>query len=228
MIKELTDGASGAQEQGTELAGTGIAGNSYDAELRDWTFREYKQSVVALGRVFGDRKGRWPDGYAIATSAVVGGAREEGSVITTLNTRYLLSGPPGDLGALLKLSEQQDANAVRRGSVEQDERLFDLLQAAWGMDDATFEKVAGLPPRWLWQWRNHYRAPSGAELAGIRRLMRFHNAIRLVTYGEPNYPAWWRRRWNEGSLIGSQSPLEAVLLDPAMMDRLEQYLRAQF
>lgn len=228
MIKKLSDGAPGSQEQVTEPARMSTAGTSHDAELRDWAFREHKQSLVAFGRVFGDRKGRWPDGYAIATSAVVGGVRQEGSVITTLNTRYLLSGPPGDLAALLKLSEQQGANAVRRGTVEQDEPLFDLLQAGWGMDDATFEKVAGLPPRWLWQWRNHYRAPSDAELARIRRLMRFHNAIRLVTYGEPNYAAWWRRRWSEGSFISSQSPLEAILSDPAIMDRLEQYLRAQF
>jgi len=228
VTKKLSDQGSGSQEQGTEPVGMGTAGSSNDAELRDWAFREHKQSVVAFGRVFGDRKGRWPDGYAIATSAIVSGARQEGSVITTLNTRYLLSGPPGDLEALLKLSEQQGANAVRRGSAEQDERLFDLLQAAWGMDDATSEKVAGLPPRWLWQWRNHYRAPSDAELAGIRRLMRFHDAIRLVAYGEPNYAAWWRRRWSKGSCIGTQSPLEAVLSDLATMDRLEQYLRAQF
>ncbi|MFC7537885.1 hypothetical protein ACFQPG_10995 [Sphingomonas sp. GCM10030256] len=229
MIKKLTDGTPGSQQQsGTESMGTGIPGGSHDAELRDWAFREHKHSVVAFGRVFGDSKGRWPDGFVIGTSAVVGGAPQEGSVITTPNTRYLLSGPPGDLEALLKLSQQQGANAARRGISEQDEQLFDLLQAAWGMDDATFEKVAGLPPRWLWQWRNHYRAPSDPELAGIRRLMRFHNAIRLVTYGEPNYAAWWRRRWSDGSFIGSQSPLDAVLSNPAMMDRLEQYLRAQF
>jgi len=105
--------------------------------------------------------------------------------------------------------------------------LFDLSQAAWGMDDATFEKVAGLPQRWLWQWRNQYRSPSDAELSGIRRLMRFHDAIRLVTYGEPDYAAWWRR-WSEGSFSGSQSPLEAVLSDLEAVGRLEQYLEAQF
>ena len=228
MTKKLSDGAPGSQEQGTEPVGMGTAGSSHDAELRDWAFREHKRSVVAFGRIFGDRKGRWPDGSAIATSAIVSGARQEGTVITTLNTRYLLSGPPGDLEALLRLCERQGANAIRRVSVEQDERLFDLLQAAWGMDDATFEQVAGLPPRWLWQWRNHHRAPSDVELEGIRRLMRFHNAIRLVTYGEPNYAAWWRRRWSEGSFIGAQSPLEAVLSDPAIMDRLEPYLWTQF
>jgi hypothetical protein len=95
------------------------------------------------------------------------------------------------------------------------------------MDSATFEKVAGLPPGWLWQWRNHYRAPSDAELARVRRLAGFHDGIRIVTYGEPDYPSWWRRRWTKGSFIGKRSPLEAVLQNPDMMDRLEQYLRAQ-
>jgi hypothetical protein len=200
----------------------------YDAELRDWCFHAEGQSTVAFGRVFGDRKQRWPDGYAIKTSEVMSGDRQEGAVITTRNTRYLLSGPPGDHDAMLPLAQQHAANAERRMSVAEDERLFDLLPAAWGMDDPTFEQIAGLPARWLWQWRNHYRAPSDEELARVRRLMRFHDAIRLVTYGDnPDYPGWWRRCWTETSFIGKRSPLEAILRDPAILDKLEQYLWAQ-
>lgn len=129
---------------------------------------------------------------------------------------------------MLKLAHNMTANGARRAHVAQDERLFDLLPAAWGMDDATFEKVAGLPAKWLWQWRNHYRASTDQELARVRRLIGFHEAIRLVTYGEPNYPAWWRRKWREDSLIGGRSPLEAVLAegDP-VLDDLERCFRSQ-
>jgi hypothetical protein len=73
----------------------------YDAELREWCFHGEGQFTVAFGRVFGDRKQRWPDGYAISTSTVMSGLREEGAVITTRNTRYLLSGPAGDHDAML-------------------------------------------------------------------------------------------------------------------------------
>jgi hypothetical protein len=201
---------------------------NHDAELREWAFRRDGQRLIAFGRVYGDRKGRWPDDYAITTSAVTHGRRKEGEVITTRNTRYLLSGPPGDLEAMLKLAQDMAANGARRMQVAQDERLFDLLPAAWGMNDATFEQVAGLPAKWLWQWRNHYRAPSDQELARVRRLVAFHDAIRLVTYGEPNYAGWWRRQWREDSLIGDRSPIEAVLAegDP-VMDKLERTFRSR-
>lgn len=199
----------------------------YDAELRNWSIHDNDRSFVAFGRVFNDRTGRWPDGYAISTSTVMSGPCEEGAVITTRNTRYLLSGPAGDHEAMLQLARQQAANAARRTSVAQDEDYFDLLPAAWGMDDTTFETIARLPAGWLWQWRNHYRAPTDAELAFVRRLGRFHDAIRLVTFGEPDYRGWWRHKWSEQSPIGRRSPLEAVLQDPACLDRLERYFRSQ-
>lgn len=202
-------------------------GHEYDAELRDWGFKRAGECQVAFGRVYGDQKRRWPNGYVIATSAVKRGSRKEGDVITTANTRYLLAGPPGDLDTMLELARHMAANGERRQRVWQDERLFDLLPAAWGMDDTTFEKVTGLPPRWLWQWRNHYRAPTDEELARVRRLMSFHEAIRL-TYAAPNYAGWWRRRWHGGSLIGSKSPLEAVLEEgDAVLDVLERSFRSQ-
>lgn len=199
----------------------------YDAELRDWGFKRSGEVLVAFGRVYGDQKRRWPDGYAIATSAVMRGRRKEGAVITTRNTRYVLSGPPGDLSTMLSLARHMAANGERRQRVWQDERLFDLLPAAWGMDDPTFEKVAGLPAQWLWQWRNNNRAPTDEELACVRRLMSFHEAIRL-TYAAPNYADWWRRRWHEGSRIGGRSPLEAVLAEgEAAMGVLERCFRSQ-
>lgn len=200
---------------------------TYDAELREWSFTRIGGVTLAFGRVFSDQKGRWPDGYAIATSAVLDGQDQENTIIQTQNSRYLLYGPKGDLGQLQALALQQAANAPRRVSVADDARLIDLLQAAWGMDDVTFEKVAGLPPRWMWQWRNHYRAPSDEELARIRHLAGFHDALRVVSYGEPNYGSWWRRTWRKDSFIGEQTPLEAVLNDPDMLDKLARYLRAQ-
>lgn len=201
---------------------------AYDAELRHWALQRRSGFLICYGRVYGDQKGRWPDGYAIATSAVTRGRRRAGEIITTNNTRYLLSGPPGDLEALIGLAQDMAANGARRAQVAHDERLFDLLQAAWGMNDETFEKVAGLPPRWLWQWRNHYRAPSDDELARIRRLMSFHEAIRLVIYGEPNYPEWWSRRWPGDSPVGNRTPLNAVLAEgDQILDALERYFRSQ-
>ncbi len=81
------------------------ADGDYNAELREWAFRRDGRGLTGFGLVYGDEKGRWPDGYAIATSPVVHGRCEEGEVITTRNTRYLLSGPPGDLEAMLKLAQ---------------------------------------------------------------------------------------------------------------------------
>lgn len=202
--------------------------SKYDAELRAWAFKRERQFTIAFGRVYGDKKGRWPDGHAIATSAVLGGRRKEGSVITTQNSRYLLSGPPEDLQTWLDLAGAKSANSQRRERVRYDDRLFDLLPAAWGMDDATFEKIAELPRKWLGQWRNHYRAPTDAELARIRRLMSFHDAIRLVTYGEPDYAKWWRRQWHADSPLGPRSPLDAVLAEgDTALDHLERVFRSQ-
>ncbi|WP_205479534.1 hypothetical protein [Sphingomonas arenae] len=198
----------------------------FDAELRNWALVRVGAAMVAVGRVFSDSKGRWPDGHMIRTSSVIDGVGQEGEVISTLNTRYLLSGLPMDREQQSQIV-QRAANAVRRGKIVDDERLFDLLQAAWGMDDQTFEAVAGLPERWLWQWRNHYRAPTVDDLACVRRLARFHDALRIISYDAPNYAEWWSRRWREDSLIGARSPLTATRDDPAILGRLERYLWSQ-
>ncbi|MGK5643618.1 hypothetical protein ACSNOK_36235, partial [Streptomyces sp. URMC 126] len=72
----------------------------------------------------------------IRTSALTGNTGKEGEVISTLNTRYLLSGPPMQPGELQQL-KRWVANGAQRAKVADQERLFDLLQAAWGMDDRT-------------------------------------------------------------------------------------------
>lgn len=205
-----------------------ISPRDHDAELREWGFSRQGGVLVAFGRVYDDRRQRWPDGYAISTSAVTGGGRKQDAVVSTRNTRYLLSGPPGELGAMLVLARDMLANGERREEVAKDERLFDLLPATWGMDDHTFEKVAGLSHGWLREWRKHYRAPTDRELARIRRLMGFHEAIRLVTPGEPNYSRWWRQRWRDESRLGRRSPLQAVLAEgDHVMDDLELIFRSQ-
>lgn len=201
---------------------------SFDAELREWAFTRREGHTVAVGRVYADRKLRWPDGYAIVTSPVVKGPRREGAIITTANTRYLLTGPRGELQAMLALAANMSANHQRRSQIRHDERLFDLLPAAWGMDDRTFERVAKLPEKWMWQWRNHYRAPTDEELARIRRLMSFHEAIRIAKLGGSDYATWWRLQWRADSPIGDRSPLDAVLEEgDEVIDMLERMFRSQ-
>jgi len=221
-----------SQKQGvgaTASAQETSSGVAYDAELRNWSFSDEPNATVAYGNIHEDRKSRWPDGFAIATSMIVDdGGRIEGSIIRTLNTRYLLSGPPGNVSAAATLMQQRLADAWRRRALEQDERLFDLLPAAWGMDDATFEDLAGLSRGWLAQWRINHRSPTSDELAIARRLMSFHQAIGLLMYAQPHYPKWWRRCWGEGSLIGKQTAIEAITADHRVMDRLEQFFRSQF
>jgi hypothetical protein len=202
--------------------------DDYDAELRDWAIQNASGYTVAFGRVFSDREGRWPDGHMIRTSTLTTSGRKDGDIIVTLNTRYKLSGPPMASSELTEHLGTGRANYLRRERVADDERLFDLLQAAWGLEDREFEIVAGLPKGWLWQWRNHYRAPTDDDLARVRRLARFHDALRIVAYGGPKYRDWWRRRWREDSLIGARTPLDVVLENPnPMLDKLTKYLWAQ-
>ncbi len=44
---------------------------------------------IAVGRVYGDRKGRFPDGHYIQTSPILEGPDEDG-VIRTANSSYVL------------------------------------------------------------------------------------------------------------------------------------------
>ncbi|URD61092.1 hypothetical protein M8312_00800 [Sphingomonas sp. KRR8] len=216
MVRKI-DGA------GDERGDVPRPSSSHDAELHEWSFMKVDDATVAIGRVFRDSKKRWPDGYAIVTSAVLKGSRRTNGVITTMNTRYRLIGPSGQLKGLKEAS----ANLARRVAIENDAQLFDLLAAAWAMDDETFEKVAGLPSKWMWQWRHHYRSPTDDDLVLVRRLARFHASLRLAYYRQPHYGEWWRRPWRGDSLLGGRSPLEAVLSDGSIiLDQMERYFRS--
>lgn len=117
--------------------------------------------------------------------------------------------------------------APRDKPITNEERLFDLIPAAWGMDDRTFEALARLPKGWMWKWRNHYLAPTSDQLRIIRRLARFHDRIRLIHQPPSTYSEWWRRTWQSDSFIGAQSPLEAVLADgDKFLDLAERHFAA--
>lgn len=200
----------------------------YHAELRKWTTQSLGgPDVVAVGRIYNDAKKRWPDGHAIVTSPLLCGVIKTGGIVETHNTRYLLSGPKGDLKALLQQGRDLMANGERRQLVAAVERLFDLLPAAWGLTDEEFERVAGFPERWMWEWRNHYRSPLDEELAVARRLMSFHEVLGFIGAGGNSYSKWWRRVWRSNSIIGERSPLQAVLEDgDRALDLIESHLRA--
>jgi hypothetical protein len=117
-----------------------------------------------------------------------------------------------------------DRPQPRKEPITEEERLFDLIPAAWGMDDVTFEKVAGFPEGWMWKWRNHYLAPTPEQVNRIRRLAIFHDGIRLTYTRAPDYASWWRNPWGYHSFIGDRSPLQAVLTDgDAFLDQAERY-----
>ena len=80
----------------------------YDAELRFWTTFERHGYVLAGGKIFGDKKGRWPDGHMIQTSPLqTPSAAKEGRVIATLNSHYLLVGPKRHLMELMAEKERE-------------------------------------------------------------------------------------------------------------------------
>lgn len=66
----------------------------YDAELRAWALYRYQGFVVIVGQIYGDKKGRFPDGKMIQTSPLLTpGVARNGNVVATLNSHYLLVGP---------------------------------------------------------------------------------------------------------------------------------------
>jgi hypothetical protein len=75
--------------------GNSDCASEFDAVLHDWIFIEwpdYDGVYVIAGVVTGDRKGRFPHGRGIHTSMILTPVDRirEGSVVQTLNTRYLL------------------------------------------------------------------------------------------------------------------------------------------
>lgn len=71
------------------------SGQRYDAVLHDWIILPlpaYPDTHLLVGIVTDDRKNRFADGRCIHTSAIVTPLKQivEGSIVETLNTRYLL------------------------------------------------------------------------------------------------------------------------------------------
>lgn len=199
---------------------------AFHAELYEWSYVRIGEDAVAVGRVRRDKKKRWPDGHAIITSAVVSGEMAVGKIIQTRNTRYLLSGPRGEPDDLLHKGRRMEANVERRQRFASENRLFDLLPAAWGLEDEVFERLADLPPHWMSEWRDHHRSPLDEELAIARRLAAFHDVLRAVSAGVGSYARWWRQPWPAKSLIGGRAPLQAVIEDgESALLLLEAHLR---
>jgi hypothetical protein len=66
----------------------------FDAVLREWVIVDFTFESSIVGRVYGDRRQRFPDGRWIITSALVTPLHKirSGNVVRTANSRYLLSG----------------------------------------------------------------------------------------------------------------------------------------
>jgi hypothetical protein len=62
----------------------------FDAILKEWSPLRSGDSTILRGAIYGDEAGRFRDGEAIRTSAVLDGSLSEGNIIQTRNTRYLL------------------------------------------------------------------------------------------------------------------------------------------
>lgn len=70
------------------------ASSDFDAMLRDWVVADFTFEFSLIGRIYHDRKERFPDGRWVITSAVKAPKHKivAGNVIRTRNTRYLLMG----------------------------------------------------------------------------------------------------------------------------------------
>lgn len=70
--------------------------SEYNGVLQDWTVDGYGRSVV-WGDIYGDTKGRFPEGTWIHTSRIVEPqdltTLKEGMIVETLNSKYLLGQP---------------------------------------------------------------------------------------------------------------------------------------
>jgi len=62
----------------------------FDAILEDWTPLRIGDYTVLRGAIKGDEKSRFTDGEFIRTSTVLDGSLNEGNVVKTRNTLYLL------------------------------------------------------------------------------------------------------------------------------------------
>lgn len=87
------------------------------------------------------------------------------------------------------------------------ESCLDLIPAAWDMDDDTFEQILGVEAGYLQSWRHHEVSVTANVLQQLRRVLIFHESLRLHVRPR-GYAAWWRRNWAEGSAIGARTPLQ--------------------
>jgi len=71
-----------------------MAALRFDAVLKEWWVVTFLDGVAVIGQIYGDTKGRFPDGRWIMTSRVVTPVPRvaSGKVIQTRNSRYLLIG----------------------------------------------------------------------------------------------------------------------------------------
>nr|WP_294810192.1 hypothetical protein [uncultured Sphingomonas sp.] len=71
-----------------------IAALSFDAVLKAWWIVTFLDGIAVVGQIYGDTKGRFPDGRLIMTSKVLTSLPKvaSGNVIQTRNSRYLLVG----------------------------------------------------------------------------------------------------------------------------------------
>lgn len=69
--------------------------------LEDWSVENGPGYSHIIGRIFGDTKGRFPDGHQIITSSVnplMAKHIVEGDVVRTRNSIYLLGAPAEEWG----------------------------------------------------------------------------------------------------------------------------------
>lgn len=67
---------------------------STTATLNNWFVRQCsKKEMMFYGDIEGDTQGRWGDGTPIHTSGVKNCKPEQGDIITTRNSTYLLGEP---------------------------------------------------------------------------------------------------------------------------------------
>lgn len=105
------------------------------------------------------------------------------------------------------LGLRAEINPKARGYEKDLEICLDLIPTAWDMDDATFERIVGVRTGFLDAWRHHEVSVSEGDRNLIRRVLLFHETIRLHVRPR-GYAAWWRRKWAEESCIGARTPLQ--------------------
>jgi hypothetical protein len=138
----------------------------YDAELREAMIDPISHQVRAL--IYGDKKGRWSDGYPIMTSPVTSiriDANGTRASLGTKNSRYLVTSGP-----LLGAPPQDRADATPPWRRDADERIDELLRA----NNALVERVRDAERR---------AAASDAQLQNVH--------ARYLIWSNAN-GAWWR------------------------------------